>query len=319
MSPAPLSVFPPAIPRGRFDREDDETTTHHHHHAAAAAAALPVPVLAQGDGPVYEEAYMGGKGDDDDDSDGDGDEYNHDGNATRTMTKFHKPSAAAITSFSFILMVLANVVAFAALSWQQQELRQLQQQPKLSPSSLLTPESSVRGLEKSNQYLRSQQDQQQQRSLQSLQQQSTHENNDDMDHYYSLQGLQVLVAIAAFDFSQLPHLEEVLDGYHDLCVAGAAKVRIVIHTTVAWPVALLDLLQTRFSCPNFSLDIVLKLQRVRLHLVDYHRKLFYDHLDEYDVFIYTEDDIRITPTTGKGIIPSRTAEYHCCSRHNSGE
>jgi hypothetical protein len=31
--------------------------------------------------------------------------------------------------------------------------------------------------------------------------------------YSSLQGIRILVAIAAYDFSQLPHLEEVIDAY----------------------------------------------------------------------------------------------------------
>lgn len=110
-----------------------------------------------------------------------------------------------------------------------------------------------------------------------------------------LQGLRVLVAIAAFDFSQLPHLEEVIDGYHDLCVAGAV-VDIEIHATVAYPVTLIDLWNSRITCENFNLSIVLKKKSLRLHLVDCHRKLFYDKINEYDLFIYTEDDIRVTPS-----------------------
>lgn len=46
-----------------------------------------------------------------------------------------------------------------------------------------------------------------------------------------LDGLRVLVTIASFDFMQLSHLEEVLDGFQDLCYAGS-KVDIVIYTTV---------------------------------------------------------------------------------------
>ena len=34
-----------------------------------------------------------------------------------------------------------------------------------------------------------------------------------------------------------------------------------------------------------------------LHLVDLHRPLFYDKLEEYDIFVYSEDDIRVRPTT----------------------
>ena len=46
-----------------------------------------------------------------------------------------------------------------------------------------------------------------------------------------LDGLRVLVAIASYDFMQLSHLEEVLDGFQDLCYAGS-KVDIVVYTTV---------------------------------------------------------------------------------------
>lgn len=115
-----------------------------------------------------------------------------------------------------------------------------------------------------------------------------------------LDGIRILVAIVAFDFNQIPHLEEVLDAYQDLCVTGAAKVDIVIHSTVAYPVTLIDLLNSRLLpiCRDiFSITIVLKPSQLRLHLVDCHRELFYDHIDEYDLFIYTEDDIRVTPKT----------------------
>jgi len=48
-----------------------------------------------------------------------------------------------------------------------------------------------------------------------------------------LQGLRVLVAIASFDFSQFALLEEVLDSYQDVCVAGAT-VDLYIHTAVPY-------------------------------------------------------------------------------------
>ena len=112
-----------------------------------------------------------------------------------------------------------------------------------------------------------------------------------------LQGQKILVVIAAFDFGQIPHLEEVLDGYHDVAIAGAAVVDVVIHATVAYPVMLIDLWNTRFTASNFSITIALKPKSLRLHLVDEHRTLFYERLNDYDLFIYTEDDIRVTPTT----------------------
>ena len=115
-----------------------------------------------------------------------------------------------------------------------------------------------------------------------------------------LKGLRVLVAVAAFDFAQLPHLEEALDAYADLCAAGVAVVDVYIHSTVPYPITLIDLLNTRFdSCPpdTFRVRIVLVSPTVRLHLVDLHRPLFYDNINNYDLFIYTEDDIRVSPLT----------------------
>jgi hypothetical protein len=117
-----------------------------------------------------------------------------------------------------------------------------------------------------------------------------------------LDGVKILVAVVAFDFSQIPHLEEVLDAYFDLCAAGS-NVDVVIYSTVPWPVTFIDLLNTRFVCTNpspragFSITIHLKSPNLRLHLVDPHRELFYERLDAYDLFIYTEDDIRISPKT----------------------
>lgn len=109
---------------------------------------------------------------------------------------------------------------------------------------------------------------------------------------------RILIALASFDFSQFPLLEEVLDGYHGLSIAGA-HVDLVIHTTVPYTVALLDLLNTRFgNCDGgFCITIVVVSPAIRLNLVDLHRKLFYDKIQEYDLFLYSEDDILVTPTT----------------------
>jgi hypothetical protein len=123
-----------------------------------------------------------------------------------------------------------------------------------------------------------------------------HDNKNPSIHSI-LQNTRLLIAIAAYDFSQIPHLEEVLDAYHDVCVAGAAQVDVVIHATVPYPVTRLDLWNARFTCEHFALTIVLKPASLRLHLVDCHRQLFYDRLQQYDLFIYSEDDIRVTPTT----------------------
>ena len=125
-----------------------------------------------------------------------------------------------------------------------------------------------------------------------------------------LKGVRILVVLVAFDFSQIPHLEEVLSAYHDLAVTGA-KVHVEIHSTVPYPVTLLDMWNDRLlhldkdgrrggggdGGLQFTMTIALKSKSLRLHLVDCHRKVFYDHLNDYDLFIYSEDDIRVTPTT----------------------
>jgi len=86
------------------------------------------------------------------------------------------------------------------------------------------------------------------------------------------------------------------DSYHDICLA-TETVDIYIYTTQPYSVALIDLLNTRISCPGFSITIIIKSPAVILHLVDYHRFLFYEKINDYDLFIYQEDDIRVTSTT----------------------
>ena len=103
-----------------------------------------------------------------------------------------------------------------------------------------------------------------------------------------LNGKRILIAIASFDFSQFPLLEEVLDSYQSLCFAGASRVDIYIHTTVPYTVALIDLLNTRLKCDSLQIYIVVKSPALRLNLVDCHRTLFYEKIDEYDLFVYSE-------------------------------
>ena len=112
-----------------------------------------------------------------------------------------------------------------------------------------------------------------------------------------LSDVRILVAVASYDFNQIPHLEELLDGYHDVACAGAAAVDVVVHTTVVYPVVWLDMFNTRFTCTSFSLTFSIQNKSLRLHLVDVHRELFYERLNDYDLFVYTEDDIRVSPTT----------------------
>ena len=54
------------------------------------------------------------------------------------------------------------------------------------------------------------------------------------------------------------------------------------------------MLNDRMRCHNpsynagLTMTLILKPSSVRLHLVDFHRTLFYDRVDQYDLFVYTE-------------------------------
>jgi hypothetical protein len=120
-------------------------------------------------------------------------------------------------------------------------------------------------------------------------------------HTNGFNGLKILVAIASYDFSQFPLLEEVLDSYHDICVAGA-KIDLYIHTVVPYSVALIDLLNARMNCDGMEMIVTIVSPAVRLNLVDFHRPLFYEKIHDYDLFIYSEDDIKVSPTTVKAYL-----------------
>ena len=53
-------------------------------------------------------------------------------------------------------------------------------------------------------------------------------------------------------------------------------------------VGLIDMLNARLSCETMTITIAVQSPGVRLNLVDRHRQLFYENLDAYDLFIYSE-------------------------------
>jgi hypothetical protein len=88
-----------------------------------------------------------------------------------------------------------------------------------------------------------------------------------------LDGLRVLVTIASFDFMQLAHLEEVLDGFQDLCYAGS-MVDIVVYTTVmvrdcsSWSRIVYSYCPSWVGATNIGFNIVARiifLQSIPLH------------------------------------------------------
>ena len=107
---------------------------------------------------------------------------------------------------------------------------------------------------------------------------------------------RILICVASFNFDQFTFFEEQLEGFRSLTEAGA-HVTIIVHTTEPYTPALIDVLNTRMyadddAMGSFQMKIVILAPTVRLHLVDYHRTVFYEYLDDYDLFIYSEDDMR---------------------------
>ena len=116
-------------------------------------------------------------------------------------------------------------------------------------------------------------------------------------------GLRILVAILAYDLSHQVYLENMIDSFRDMCETGS-EVHMHVYTTVEWPRSLLQSLDRRVSScrPDDKSARKMKLS-VRKHSPDWkirlgslHRRLFYQHLDDYDLFVYSEDDHYIRPT-----------------------
>ena len=92
-------------------------------------------------------------------------------------------------------------------------------------------------------------------------------------------------------------MEEIFILYHDICHSGVLLLDIHIHTTIPYPILLIDSLESTMNIIQMTIQIMIKPKALRLHLVDCHRQTFYKHLQDYDFFIYIEDYIGVTPTT----------------------
>ena len=135
---------------------------------------------------------------------------------TTVKLKEHRPTIAAgaspyrhislITSFIFGL-----VVSSSFFLWQTNKYDPTWATMHYRPSPHLSPRLLTRQFESFPEY--------------------RNESSHSLTSSSILDGLRVLVTIASFDFMQLSHLEEVLDGFQDLCYAGS-KVDVVIYTTV---------------------------------------------------------------------------------------
>jgi len=117
---------------------------------------------------------------------------------------------------------------------------------------------------------------------------------------YSIVGKKILIAIPSYGQKQFLFLQDMIDSFRDLCETGA-KVTMIIYTTEPYAVEQLHLLNSRTnSCyhpqGDLHLHVKVKPPSLKLHFVDSHRKDFYDNINKYDLFVYSEDDHLIRPT-----------------------
>ena len=106
---------------------------------------------------------------------------------------------------------------------------------------------------------------------------------------------KLLAAIVSFDLQQSVYLQQQLDSFRDICESGLYDVQVVVYTATVFNVSLLALMTELTQCysGHLGIEVIVKSPATALHLVDYHRALFYERLHQYDLFLYTEDDIRI--------------------------
>ena len=115
----------------------------------------------------------------------------------------------------------------------------------------------------------------------------------------TLRGKRVLISVVSVGMGQFHHLETQLDSYRDLCEAGS-QTDIHIYTDNVYSVNIVDQLNSRLRCRNtdggtLNVAVHIKSGNWKYHFMDFHRVLFYDNLDNYDVFIHNEDDHLLRP------------------------
>ena len=113
-----------------------------------------------------------------------------------------------------------------------------------------------------------------------------------------LLNLNVLVAIPSFNISHFLFVQDIFGSLRDLCECGA-NVSVVLYLNYFNP-DVEKSLQSRTNCRhpngNLQVNLVPHPAELKLHFVDEHIPYFYDHLNDFDLFIYTEDDMHVKPS-----------------------
>ena len=114
----------------------------------------------------------------------------------------------------------------------------------------------------------------------------------------TLNGKKILIATTSYGTGQFLHLQDLIGSYRDTCECGA-EVTLALYVTLPFSPETLNLFNSRTRCRhpngNFHIKVIIQGAQLKEHFVDAHRKYFYDHLNEYDLFMYTEDDMNARP------------------------
>ena len=107
--------------------------------------------------------------------------------------------------------------------------------------------------------------------------------------------MKVLTTLLAFNSINNEYLFRVLENYKLLCELGFA-VTAIIHTADVWTDGELQTLQQNFICQNsFIINIEVYNKDIKLSLANQHRYNVIKEQDNYNLFIYQEDDMNLTP------------------------
>jgi hypothetical protein len=107
-------------------------------------------------------------------------------------------------------------------------------------------------------------------------------------------GQKVLIMILAFDLNHFKALKMVIHEYKMLCENGW-NINIVIDTAVHWNNHVRKTLLQHAYCKriqnSFGIELYQWSKRMNIKLAEKHRVLLKQNIDNYDVFVYQEDDI----------------------------
>ena len=107
--------------------------------------------------------------------------------------------------------------------------------------------------------------------------------------------MKVLTTLLAYNSINNEYLFRVLENYKLLCELGFV-VTAIIHTADVWTDSELQTLQRNYICQNsFIINIEVYHKDIKLSLANQHRYNMIKEQDNYDLFIYQEDDMNLTP------------------------